>query len=315
MSVRNFCFVISDEKENESRIIHPNRVSSFLITSPSRISTPALILASEYQIPVILCNQTGRPVVRMWSSAFLNTSLLRRRQYHFCESIQSMHWASGIIHDKVKGQTENLRYLAGRKPAMARQVNEALDRIAVQDSRLDLETAANIAEAKKRLLSFEAYAAAHYWQLAGTRLPLPYLFTGRVKRNPEDAFNACINYLYGMLRNNVETAILSFGLDPALGIMHRDGYRMPSLVFDMMEPFRPVMDKLLFTAILNKTLPDEMMDRKAALPRITKEGRKALIQHFNNRLHTRAALPGKSLLLNNLILSEVKQLTDKIKKP
>jgi CRISPR-associated protein Cas1 len=313
MSVRNFCFLISDEKENESRLIHPNRVSSFLITSPSRISTPALILAAEYQIPVILCNQTGRPVVRMWSSSFVNTSLLRRKQYHFCESTQAMQWAKGIIQKKVNGQTGNLLYLAGRKPAIARQVNEANDRIEVQAAILEPETATNIAEAKKRILSFEAYAAAHYWQLAGKRLPQPYTFNGRVKRNPEDAFNACINYLYGMLRNQVETAILSFGLDPALGIMHRDGYKMPSLVFDMMEPFRPVMDRLLFTAILGKDLPEEIMDRKATLPRITKEGRRVLIQLFNNRMHTRATLADNSLLLNNLILGEVKKLTDKIK--
>lgn len=313
MSVRNSCFMISDEKENETRIIHPNRVSSFLITSPSRISTPALLLASEYQIPVIICNPSGRPAVRMWSPAFLNTSLLRRKQYRFCESMQSMYWASNTIRSKVNGQIQNLQYLAGRRTAIASQVTLIAGRIAEQSDKLNPDAFISIPEAKKRLLSYEAYAAAYYWQICGTRLPDPFTFTGRVKRNPADAFNACINYLYGMLRNNVETAILSFGLDPALGIMHRDGYKMPSLVFDIMEPFRPVMDKLLLTAILNKTMPTEVFDGKAAIPRITKPCRHTLIHFFNTRLHTRAELNGTSLLLNNLILNEVKQLTDKIK--
>jgi CRISPR/Cas system-associated endonuclease Cas1 len=88
---------------------------------------------------------------------------------------------------------------------------------------------------------------------------------------------------------------------------------MPSLVFDMMEPFRPVMDKLLFTAVLQKTLPETILDNNSIHPRITKEGRHALIQLFNNRMQTRAQVGNASFSLNNLILHEVKMFTGKLK--
>jgi CRISPR-associated protein Cas1 len=313
MSVRNACFFISDEKEHESRIIHPDRIDSFLITAPARISSPALILAAEYQIPVIICNQCGRPMVRMWSSSFLNTSLLRRKQYRYCDSAASLQWASELIEAKITGQLANLNYLSGRHKVNKNQLEMVKERVEANTSGTGFSAELPMPEQKKKLLSIEAHAASYYWQLAGINLPEPFTFSSRVKRNPADAFNASVNYLYGMLRNQVESAILSFGLDPALGIFHRDGYRMPSLVFDLMEPFRPVVDRLLFTAILNKSLPENYYDNKAKVPLIVKEGRLALISLFMERLHTRAALGEVSLNLDNLILHEVKRFTHQIK--
>jgi len=44
MSVRNNCFLF--ETEADSRIVHPSRIGSILITAACRISSPALILAA-----------------------------------------------------------------------------------------------------------------------------------------------------------------------------------------------------------------------------------------------------------------------------
>ena len=163
------------------------------------------------------------------------------------------------------------------------------------------------------MLFIEAYAASQYWQLLGKFLPAPFQFTNRVKKKPSDGFNACINYLYGMLRNQVETALLSIGLDPALGIMHRDGYKLPSLVFDLMEPFRPVIDRLLLTAILQGAFAEDSVQIKDDSLLITKVGRKQIIELFVKKLHTRTWYRGTLTTLNNHILTEAKQLANTIK--
>ncbi len=312
LSVRNKCFLI--EAENESRIIHPQRISSILITSACRISSPAIILAAESQIPVVICDTCGRPRARLWSPLFLNTSALRRKQYQFALHEQSLHWAEEIIRLKIKGQTDNLIMLAGRKSALKPEAEKAINSINVQLVKLTEAEWADAAVRKKQILFCEAFAAAAYWQLAGIKLPPPFTFTNRVKREPTDAFNACINYLYGMLRNQTESAVLSIGLDPALGIMHRDGYKMPSLFFDMMEPFRPVMDKLLITAILQNKMPADTLELRDDKYRITKQGRKTLISLFYEKLHARTLHNGITTNLQNHILTQVKQLADKIKK-
>lgn len=149
--------------------------------------------------------------------------------------------------------------------------------------------------------------------LFGKVLPAPFTFSNRIKKQPPDGFNACINYLYGMLRNQVETAVLSFGLDPAIGIMHRDGYKMPSLVFDLMEPFRPVMDRLLITSVLQREFGDDTFQLKDESLLITKAGRKQLIGLFVKKLHARTMYRGTTTSLNNHLLTEAKLLVNTIK--
>jgi len=312
LSVRNKCFLI--EAEKESRIIHPQRISSILITAPCRMSSPAVILAAESQIPVVICNSCGKPQARLWSPMFLNTSSLRRKQYLFTTHERSLVWAEEIIKLKIQGQTDNLRFVAGRKNLLNPEVEKAVKGICSQLDKLQSATTSDHTVRKKQILFCEAYAAAFYWQLVGTKLPFPFTFTNRIKRDPSDAFNASINYLYGMLRNQAETAVLSMGLDPALGVMHRDGYRMPSLVFDLMEPFRPVMDRLLITAILQNQMPGDTIELQNEKCRISKAGRKQLIGLFYGKLHSRILHNGMTTSLQNLLLTEVKQLTEQIKK-
>ena len=116
-----------------------------------------------------------------------------------------------------------------------------------------------------------------------------------------------------MLRNQVETSVLCIGLDPALGIIHRDGYKMPSLVFDLMEPFRPITDRMLLVAIVNKEFTEEMTETEEMVIKLTKNGRKKLIQLFNDNLQKRIKYKGNVSTLRNHILTEVKLLSEKIK--
>ncbi len=310
-SVRNQCFLI--EVEKESRIIHPQRISSILITMPCRISSPALILAAENQIPVVFCNNYGKPLARIWSPRFLNTSTLRRKQYVYTINEKAIFWIEEIIKLKIQGQIDNLWFVAGRKTSLKPQVEKAEQDIAFQLSKFNATSTNDRIKNKKLLLFCEAYAAAQYWQLIGIKLPSLFMFGNRVKREPNDAFNACINYLYGMLRNQVETAILSIGLDPALGVMHRDGYCLPSLVFDIMEPFRPIIDRVLLTAALQNQFKDDIIILSENKLRISKPGRKQLLELFINKLHSRISYRGVTTTLQNHILTEVKLLADKIK--
>ena len=311
ISVRNHCFLI--EVEKETRIIHPQRISSILITMPCRISSPALILAAECQIPVVICNNCGKPLARIWSSRFLNTSTLRKKQYLYTTHEKSINWFEEIVKLKIQGQIDNLWYVSNRKVSIKSQVEKAEQDIHTQLSKFNVASNQDRVLHKKHLLFYEAYAAAQYWQLIGIKLSTPFMFENRIKRDPTDAFNACINYLYGMLRNQVEAAILSIGLDPALGVMHRDGYCLPSLVFDLMEPFRPIIDRVLLTATLQNQLKDDIMMIIENKHRINKAGRQQLIELFNNKLHSRVLFRGTTTSLQNQILNEVKLLADKIK--
>jgi CRISP-associated protein Cas1 len=310
LNVRNGCFVIASS--TEKRMVHPSRIDNILVTMPCRLSTPAILLAAKNEIAITICSLAGKPEARLWSSRFLNISTLRRKQYVFSESAKGLEWAAGMIVQKLEGQQSNLNFLADRKPSLLEEVSEAISEIKQLTAKIKLlnyETETS----QSKLRYYEAAAAKIYWPLMGKKLPDPFYFETRVKREPTDPFNSSINYLYGMLRNQSEAAVLSLGLDPALGCMHRDGYKLPSLVFDMMEPFRPLMDRLLVEAILNGKMKANMTETDdLGICFLTREGRKMMIELFNGKLHKIMAYRKTRASLLDHILLETRQLINKI---
>ena len=54
--------------------------------------------------------------------------------------------------------------------------------------------------------------------------------------------NAMLNYAYGILENRVRMQVVGAGLDPTIGYFH-SATRKHGLVYDLMEPLRPVIDR------------------------------------------------------------------------
>lgn len=293
-------------------MVHPDRITSILVTMPCRISSPAILLAATNQINLVICTRTGKPEARLWTPRFLNTSTLRRKQYGFSRSGNGFKWVQSAILLKLTAQLANLRFLADRKPIEKESTEHDLSEIEQTIERLKAVDLYDLG-CLKTIRYFEASVAQQYWAIIGKRMPDPFNFEGRTKRNPTDPFNACINYLYGMLRKQIETAILSIGLDPALGIMHRDGYKLPSLVFDLIEPFRPITDRILIEAILMGKLQNMIEESENGSVRINQAGRKALITLFNEKLNKTSLYKNTKTSLLNHILLETRQLADKIK--
>jgi len=311
LSVRNGCFLITSAKEK--RMVHPDRITSILVTMACRISSTAVLLAATSEIALVICSRTGKPEARLWSPRFLNTSTLRRNQYGFTRSDLGYQWMKETIRLKLENQLSNIRYLADRKQALLQESENVIREIEHSITSLNTLNTTD-SECLKKIRYIEASVAKQYWQLVGIKLPAPFSFLLRIKQNPKDVFNPYINYLYGMLRNQVETAILSFGLDPALGCMHRDGYKLPSLVFDLMEPYRPITDRLLIEAVLSTKLGNAMETDELGNYRISRPGRIKLINLFNENLHKTGVYNKTKTSLLNLIMLDTKQLVDQIKR-
>ena len=82
----------------------------------------------------------------------------------------------------------------------------------------------------------EARAARRYW---------PYVFSDldfRRHRENEDQ-NILLNYGYAVLRAIVARAVCAAGLHPSLGIHHHNRYDAYCLADDLMEPYRPTVDR------------------------------------------------------------------------
>lgn len=70
----------------------------------------------------------------------------------------------------------------------------------------------------------------------------------RRPRTKCDALNASLDIGYTMLFNFIECYLRMFGFDLYVGVYHRMWFKRKSLVCDIMEPFRPIIDKAIRTA-------------------------------------------------------------------
>ncbi len=98
----------------------------------------------------------------------------------------------------------------------------------------------------------EARAAAHYWQ---SMFPAEFEF-----RRDADGLepNNLFNYGYAILRAITARALVGSGLLPTFGIFHRNRYNAYCLADDIMEPYRPYVDKLVLKIIDKKQPPFEL---------------------------------------------------------
>jgi len=91
----------------------------------------------------------------------------------------------------------------------------------------------------------EAQAAAYYWKNVFPLFP-------NFKRFREgDPPNNLLNYGYAVLRAVVARSLVGSGLLPTLGIFHRNQYNAYCLADDMMEPYRPYVDKTVYDIVRN----------------------------------------------------------------
>lgn len=85
----------------------------------------------------------------------------------------------------------------------------------------------------------EAKAAAYYWK----KLFPDFLEFRRERYGPPP--NNLLNYGYAILRALVARSLTASGLLPTLGIHHRNQYNAYCLADDIMEPYRPFVDKIV----------------------------------------------------------------------
>jgi CRISPR-associated protein Cas1 len=90
--------------------------------------------------------------------------------------------------------------------------------------------------------NMEARAAAYYWA---------NLFTNFKRHREGTPPNNLLNYGYAILRAIVARALVSSGLLPTLGIHHHNRYNAYCLADDIMEPYRPYVDKLVVSLFDN----------------------------------------------------------------
>jgi CRISP-associated protein Cas1 len=103
--------------------------------------------------------------------------------------------------------------------------------------------------------NIEGRAASVYWKLLFEELPF---VRDRFGLMP----NAHLNYGYAILRAIVARALVGSGLLPTLGIHHSNKYNAYCLADDIMEPYRPFCDLIVYQMVKNEEITNDDLSKE-----------------------------------------------------
>lgn len=85
-------------------------------------------------------------------------------------------------------------------------------------------------------------------EATGAQVYFPALFGEDFTRNRECGINSALNYGYAILRGSMARYLCVYGFLPSLGLHHKNTLNAFNLADDLMEPFRPVVDRMVWVA-------------------------------------------------------------------
>ncbi len=255
------------------------QVRSVAMHGFAQVSVQAMRLCGEQDVAVHWMTGGGRYVGSYVPAA---TSVQRKvRQYKAMSDIGTTLVLSRKL---VEARLESQAALLMRATRGGRERSDTVQAAINGIRRLQPEV--RCAERRERLLGLEGQGAALYFGALPELVSLAEMKPdGRSRRPPRDPFNALISFGYALLLADITSAVVSVGLEPALGFYHQPRSSAPPLALDLMELFRvPVVDMAVLAAV-NRRSFDPVEDFTRAGPQVwlSSSGRKKLLGVYERR--------------------------------
>lgn len=204
-------------KEDDTAKVHLSEISTIILQT-MHVFVSAYLMAelAKNKITLVVSDDQHNPV-----GQFLplygahNTSKRIAEQLSWSEPIKKRVWQK-VVKDKIKSQAE---FLAERDYDEAKQLMQIIAEVRSGDT-----------------TNREAQAARIYFEA---------LFGDSFSREMDIPINAALNYGYAILLSMVNRELVARGVMTQMGICHRNEYNQFNLACDLMEPFRPAVDRLV----------------------------------------------------------------------
>jgi CRISP-associated protein Cas1 len=209
-----------------------------ILQHPAIVLTQQVIIACQKnKVVIIFCDEKHLPysaILPIADSNALHNKILKQ-QINISEPTRKRLWQQ-IIQNKIRQQACTLTLL-GKDPV---RLNWLGSKVKTNDSG-----------------NCEAIAAQAYWKL---------LFGQEFRRDTNlEGINSLLNYGYAIIRAMVARAICGAGLHPTLGLFHRNQYNALCLADDVMEPFRPWIDWLVYQIVESGQLDITQQNKQVLL--------------------------------------------------
>jgi CRISP-associated protein Cas1 len=268
----------------------PSRI--VVIDGSGGLSFDVMTWLSEQQIPLIRVDWKGDTVSVVGGEQFTNpervaAQIKAKREGH------SLRIATALVREKLANAIVTLEAAVPSSPARELAL--------IKHRQGDAELRTKPPKSLGTLLGIEGRAAYAYfaawqslpikWKGLGRRA-IPYdwhrvgqrqsMITSKKKgrnRHASHPVNAMLNYAYAILESQVRMQIAAQGLDPMIGYLHTSTPERQALVFDLMEPQRPIVDRKVLEFVQAHTFhPADFTMRNDGVCRLNPEMARCLIR-------------------------------------
>ena len=203
----------------ETQRVFLDEISTLIIHSTAVVVTTALLSELvKRNIKVIFCNEKHNPVAELMPYyGSYNNALKLKQQLGWSQQIKQMVWTE-IVAKKIINQAKHLK---------------DLEKIEQSEKMMDYASQLELNDVTNR----EGHAAKLYFTT---------LFSKDWNRDCGDFYSKALNYGYTVLLSTFNREISKTGYLTQLGIWHENQFNDFNLSCDLIEPFRPIVDRIVY---------------------------------------------------------------------
>lgn len=220
-------------RQEETTKIFLNEISTVIIETTSVSITGSLMCELvKNKIKVIFCDEKRNPSSELMPYyGSHDTSAKIRNQIAWSDEIKSVVWTE-IVTEKIRKQKELLDRVG--KKGEAALLQSYVDEIQKGDS-----------------TNREGHAAKVYFNA---------LFGKDFTRTSDCNINSALNYGYSIVLSSFSREIVANGYITQIGLFHDNMFNQFNLASDLMEPFRPIVDRTVYEMELKTFEKEEKME-------------------------------------------------------
>lgn len=202
----------------ETKKIYLPEISTLMVESTA-VSMTAALLAEliKNKVNVVFCDEKHNPLSQLVSlQGRYNSSGKLKNQLEWKDSVKARVWTK-IVEYKILNQS---KFLFDLKLNEYKKLEDYARQLTSND-----------------LTNREGHAAKVYFDA---------LFGLEFKRGDDTFINSALNYGYAILLSAFNREIVAQGYSTQLGLNHKNEFNFFNLACDLIEPFRPIVDRFVF---------------------------------------------------------------------
>ncbi len=239
MAFRNDNILIKDKDNKVKYQSTCYQLFAVFVIGHTTITTGLIQRAYKFGFSICLFSM-GLKLYSVIGGRLEGNTLLRKKQYEY----QSLELGQRIIYNKIVNQQRALKSLR-KKTIDCKRTIRRLDELAksLTVGTLPLLSILGVEGSASKIYFAEMFAFAN-WK-------------GRKPRIKPDYINSALDIGYTVLFNVIDAVTGIYGFDTYYGVLHKCFYMRKSLICDLMEPFRTIIDMTVRKGINLRQIKEE----------------------------------------------------------